>query len=54
VLDKAKRHCELEGMRRFARRAGLDPANLNRALRGRTKPNPSMLVKLRAFLAEES
>jgi len=54
VLDEGRRCRELEGLRRFARRARIDPANLNRALEGRTKPSPLTLAKLQALLAEES
>jgi len=50
VLAKARRHCKLKGLRRFARRAGVDPANLNRVLKGRTKPSQLMLAKLEAAL----
>ena len=51
VLDGVRRRCELEGLRQFARRARVDFANLNRALKGRTKPSPQMMAKLQAFLA---
>jgi lambda repressor-like predicted transcriptional regulator len=53
VLDEARRHCKGSGLRHFARRAGVDPANLNRVLKGRTEPNQLMLAKLQAPLAEE-
>ena len=53
ILDELRRHCELEGLRRFAKRVGLDPANLNRVLKGGRKPSPLMLAKLQAILAEE-
>jgi hypothetical protein len=33
---------------------GIDPANLNRVLKGRREPSQVMLAKLQAFLAEES
>jgi hypothetical protein len=54
VLDEVRRHCRLTGLRRFARRAGIDPANLARILKGRRNPSPLMLAKLQAILAEES
>jgi hypothetical protein len=41
------------GLRPFARRVGIDPANLNRVLKGRRKPILLMLAKLQALLAEE-
>ena len=41
------------GLRRFARQAGIDLANLNRVWKGRHEPSQVMLVKLRALLAEE-
>jgi transcriptional regulator with XRE-family HTH domain len=50
VLEEVERLCNLQGLRRLARRAGIDPANLNRALKGRTKPSMSMLAKLQATL----
>ena len=53
LLDEVRRHCQLEGMRRFARRAGVDQVNLNRALNGRTKPKLTSLAKLRALMTEE-
>jgi hypothetical protein len=31
VLDEVRRHCQLTGLRHFARIVGVDPANLNRA-----------------------
>jgi transcriptional regulator with XRE-family HTH domain len=53
VLDRVRLHCRLTGLRRFARRAGVDPANLNRVLKGRNEPSLLMLAKLQALLAEE-
>ena len=53
VLDEARRNRELEGLRRFAKRMGIDSAILDRALKGRTKPGPLTLAKLQAPLAEE-
>jgi len=54
VLDDVRLRCRLTGLRRFARRAGVDPANLNGVLKGRTRPSLLMLAKLQALLAEES
>jgi transcriptional regulator with XRE-family HTH domain len=54
MLAKARRHCKLKGLRRFARRTGVDPANLARVLKGGRKPSPLMLAKLRAILTEKS
>ncbi len=54
VLEEVRRRCKLEGLRSLARRAGLDPANLNRVLKGRGKPSRLMLAKLQALLAEEA
>ena len=51
VLDEVRRHCELTGLRRFARRARIDPANLNRVLKGRGEPSRLVLAKLQALLA---
>jgi len=53
VLAKARRHCKLKGLRRFARRTGVDPTNLARVLKGERKPSPLMLAKLRVILAEK-
>lgn len=53
VLDEVRRHCRFRGLRHLARRAGIDPANLNRVLIGRRKPSRSMLTKLQALFAEE-
>ena len=53
VLDEARRNRELEGLRRFAKRMGIDSAILDRALKGRTKPGPLTLAKLQALLEEE-
>jgi transcriptional regulator with XRE-family HTH domain len=54
VLDRVRKHCEGSGLRRFARRAGVDPANLASVLKGRRKPGRLMLAKLQAFLAQVS
>jgi len=53
LLDEVRRQCLPEGMRRFARRAGIAQANLNRALKGRTNPSLTILAKLRTVMAEE-
>ena len=53
LLDEVRRYCKLRGLRYFARRAGEDPANLNRVLKGRGEPSRVILVKLQALLAEE-
>jgi len=53
VLNEVRRRCNGSGLRRFARRAGIDPANLNRVLKGQRKPSPLMMAKLQALLAEE-
>jgi transcriptional regulator with XRE-family HTH domain len=52
VLDEVRRRCQVTGLRRFARQAGVDPANLNRVLKGRSKLSQSMLAKLQALLAQ--
>ncbi len=54
VLEEVRRHSRFTGLRRFAKRAGVDPANLNRVLKGRGNPSQPMLAKLQAILAEES
>ena len=54
MLDATRRRCRLIGVREFARRAGMDAANLNRVLKERGKPSRLMLAKLEALLAEES
>jgi transcriptional regulator with XRE-family HTH domain len=51
VLDAVRRRCQLVGVREFARRAGVDAANLVRILKGRRKPSQLMLAKLQAALA---
>jgi transcriptional regulator with XRE-family HTH domain len=53
VLDKVRRHCELKGLRQFARKVGIDLANLNRVLKGRGEPSRSMLAKLQASLVRD-
>jgi hypothetical protein len=54
VLEDVKRHCKLKGLRRLARRAGIDPANLNGVLKGRRKPSRMMLTKLESTLWQDS
>ena len=54
VLDEVRRHCQLTSLRDFARRAGIDPANLARVLKGRSKPSRVMLVRLEATLTRAS
>ncbi len=54
VLEEVGRHGKLKGLRHLARRAGIDPANLNRVLKGRGSPSRLMMAKLQALLAEES
>ncbi len=51
VLDAVRRHCRLVGVRKIARRAGVDSANLAKVLSGRRKPSHVMLEKLEAALA---
>jgi transcriptional regulator with XRE-family HTH domain len=53
VLDEVRRQCKDSSLRRFAARAGIDPANLNRVLKGRSKPSVLMLAKLRSVLAQD-
>ena len=52
VLDEVGRHCRLRGLRHLARRAGLDPANLSRVLKGRTKPSQRVLTRLKRVVSE--
>lgn len=54
VLDEARRRSRLTGLRRFAARAEVDPANLNRVLKGGRKPSTLMLAKLQSLMAELS
>lgn len=54
VLEEVRRRCKLKGLRRLARRAGIDPGNLNRALKGQVRPSRLILAKLQALPAEES
>ena len=54
VLEEVERLCKLQGLRRLATRAGVDPANLARVLKGKHKPSLLMLAKLQALLTEES
>ena len=54
VLDEARGHNHLPSLRCFARGAEIDPANLNRVLKGRSKPSRLMMAKMQALLAEES
>jgi transcriptional regulator with XRE-family HTH domain len=51
VLDAVRRRCRLAGVREFARRAGVDGANLAKVLSGHRKPSQAMLAKLEAALA---
>ena len=53
VLDEVRWHCQITGLRDFARRAGIGPSNLTRVLKGQSKPRQVTLAKLRALLAEE-
>jgi transcriptional regulator with XRE-family HTH domain len=50
VLEEVRRHCKRSGLRPLARRAGMDPANLNGVLKGRRKPSQGMLMKLKKAL----
>jgi transcriptional regulator with XRE-family HTH domain len=50
VLAAVRRRCKLIGVREFARRAGVDSANLAKVLSGRREPSPMMLAKLEAAL----
>ena len=50
LLDDVKMHCRHTGLRRFARQAEMDPAKLNRLLKGRSKPSLSILMKLKKDL----
>jgi transcriptional regulator with XRE-family HTH domain len=52
VLEPDKRRCQLIGVRRFAKRAGVDVANLANVLSERRRPNRAMLAKLQAALAQ--
>jgi transcriptional regulator with XRE-family HTH domain len=51
VLEAVRRRCRLVGVREFARRAGIDAANLARVLQGRRKPSQLMLAQLEGALA---
>jgi hypothetical protein len=53
LLGAVRRRCKLERLRRFARRAGVDPANLNRVLEDRRKPSKVLLAKLQATLVRD-
>jgi transcriptional regulator with XRE-family HTH domain len=50
VLEAVKRRCRLIGVRWLAKRAGVDAANLAKALSGRREPSRAMLAKLEAAL----
>jgi transcriptional regulator with XRE-family HTH domain len=50
VLDEVRCHCQLTNLRDFARQAGIDPANLARVLKGRSKPSQVMLARLESTL----
>lgn len=50
ALEAVKRHCDLFGLREFARRAGVDGANLAKVLSGRRRPSRAMLATLGAAL----
>jgi transcriptional regulator with XRE-family HTH domain len=54
VLEAVRRHCQRTGLRDFARRSEIDPANLVRVLNIRRKPGRLMLAKLQATLARDS
>jgi predicted transcriptional regulator len=51
VLDVVRRRCRLVGVREFARRAGVDGANLAKIVSGRRRPSQVMLVRLQVALA---
>jgi len=53
VLDAVRGRCRLLGLREFARRAGVDSANLAKVLSGRREPSLLMLAKLQATLAQD-
>jgi transcriptional regulator with XRE-family HTH domain len=53
VLEGVKRRCQLIGVRRFAKRAGVDAANLAKVLSGRRRPSQAMLAKVQAALAQD-
>lgn len=53
VLDAVRRRCRLVGVQEFARRAGVDGANLAKVLSGRRKPSLVMLANLQIALARE-
>lgn len=52
MLDAVRRRCQLLGAREFARRAGVDSANLAKVLGDRRKPSQLMLAKLQATLVQ--
>jgi transcriptional regulator with XRE-family HTH domain len=50
VLEAVRQGCDVIGVRRFARRAGVDAANLAKILSSRRRPSRAMLAKLEAAL----
>jgi transcriptional regulator with XRE-family HTH domain len=52
VLGTVKRRCQPIGVRRFARYAEVDGANLTKILSGRRTPSRAMLAKLEAALTQ--
>jgi transcriptional regulator with XRE-family HTH domain len=50
VLEGIKERCQAIGVRRFAKQAGVDSANLAKVLSGRRRPSRAMLAKLKAAL----
>jgi transcriptional regulator with XRE-family HTH domain len=50
VLEAVRQDCDAIGVRRFARRAGVDAANLAKILSSRRRPSRAMLAKLEAAL----
>jgi hypothetical protein len=51
ILDEVRQRCQLTGLRRFAKPAGVDLANLARVLKVERNPSTLMLAKLQATLA---
>ncbi len=52
LLAAVKQRCHVIGVREFARRAGVDGANLTHILSGRRKPSEALLIKLEAALTQ--
>lgn len=53
ILDEVRESCKKTSIRRFAKRAGMDAANLSHVLNNNREPSPAMLALLTAAITRE-